>query len=98
QGLGGMFARGAATEILVHEKNGRSPEAGVVEGVGLALLLEAGAIVLEGVLSQAVENDTAEEAGGNDAIGIDVVAAHGHGAALNLGDNGLGGGHTVSFA
>src|SRR5690606_11421865 len=71
QGLGGMFARGAATEILVHEKNGRSPEAGVVEGVGLALLLEAGAIVLEGVHSQAVENDTAEEAGGNDAIGID---------------------------
>jgi hypothetical protein len=42
--------------------------------------------VVEGKLAQAVKGDALHEAGGDDAVGVDVIARHVNGAAGDLGD------------
>src|SRR5690606_37271456 len=70
----------ATAEDLGHEEDLIAAELRVVEGVGLALLLQLQTVVFERVLAEAGEGDGLEEAGRDDAIGVDVVAAHRDGA------------------
>ena len=73
--LWGVFATGAAAKVLVGDKDGAVGESGVSEGMGFILGGEAFDVVSKGVLANAVEGDALEKPRGDDAIGIDVVAA-----------------------
>src|SRR5690606_32039488 len=75
QRLRRVLARRPTPKVLVDEENLGRREARVVERMLLAYALESGAIVLEGMLSQAVEGYSAQKTCWDDAIGIDVVAA-----------------------
>ena len=65
-----VLARGAAAEVLADHQHGRALVGGLVERM-LGILL---ARVLEGVLAHALEGHGLQEAGGDDAVGVDVVA------------------------
>src|SRR5262245_15591208 len=68
-----VLARRSAAEVAIDEQDARVPETRVVErmhGARRRLL----AVVLEGGGAQALEDDGAEKAGRDDAIGVDVVA------------------------
>src|SRR5262249_30698750 len=79
--LGGGLARRAAAEVAIDEQDARRPEARVVERVQLPGGLRLGTVVLERGGAQPLEDDAAEEPGGDDAIGVDVVAADRDGRA-----------------
>ena len=57
----------------------------IVEDVALARLGQLLAVVFEGVLTEAVEGDTTQEARRDDAIGVDVVAVQRDAGALDQG-------------
>src|SRR5262249_60183159 len=80
QGLGGVLARRPAAEVLAHHQDRGALVGLLVERV-LGVLL---ARVLEGVLTHGVEGHRFEEAGGDDAISVDVVAGDGDAAARDL--------------
>src|SRR6478735_7879281 len=82
-GLRRVLAARPAAEVLVHEEHRGLVELRLVERVRLAVLLQAGPVVLEGVLTETVEGHGLEKAGGNDAVGIDVVAAYRDGATFD---------------
>ena len=75
--LGRVLARRPAAEVGVDEQDPRLRELGLVERVRAAFLLFGDAVVFEGVIAQAFERHRAEEASGDDAVGIDVVATNG---------------------
>jgi hypothetical protein len=70
-----MFARGTATEVLVHEEDFGVCEARFVKGMDLTLGLELLSVIFEGVFSKAFKDDGAQVACRDDSIRIDVVAA-----------------------
>ncbi len=86
--LGRVLARGAAAEVAPDHEDARTRKALVVERmVPLGLF----AVVLERVLAQAVEGDRTQVAGGDDAVGVDIIAAQHAGPAddaLPLGRHG----------
>ena len=59
--------------------------------MGALLTVRTGTLIAEGVFTKTVEGHSAEEARGDDAVGIDIVAGDGEGEGFNLGD--LGEGH-----
>src|SRR4029453_11151275 len=75
-----VLARGAAAEVLADHQDGRSLVDGRVERM-LGVLL---ARVLEGVLAHALERHFLQEARGDDAVGVDVVARHGNASPGDL--------------
>ena len=84
QRLRSVLARRAAAEVAAHHQDRRAVEAPRIERVVALRLL---AVVLEGVLAEPVERDAAQEARGDDAVGVDIVAAQdagGAGHALDL--------------
>src|SRR5262249_26370363 len=84
-----VLARRAAAEGAVHEQDARAREARIVERVEAPARLLLRAIVLERVLAEAVEHDAAEKAGGDDAVGVDVVSAERHGRPRDRGALGI---------
>ena len=80
QTLRRMLARGSTAEIRASNENRRTLKLRPVERVPAVRL---GAIILEGMLSEAVKGDAAQETRRDDAIGIDVVATDGDRAALD---------------
>lgn len=87
-----MFAGGAAAEIASGEQNSCTLKAGLIEGVVWIL----SAVIFEGVFTESVEGDAAQESSGDDAIGIDVIEQErnsGSGDGANF-----AGGHVVDSA
>lgn len=84
--LRGVFAGAAAAKVRAGEQNAGAGEAGVVERVGLPLGLGKGAGVVEGEFAEPVKSDALHEAGGDDAVGVEVVAGHIDAASADLGD------------
>ena len=87
EGLRGVLAAGAAAKVLVGDKDSAVSESGVGEGMGFILGGEAFDVVSKGVLANAVEGDALEEPRGDDAVGVDVVAAQRDAGAGDLADD-----------
>src|SRR5205085_8912023 len=77
-----VLARGAAAEIRLHDHDGGARIGRIRRGV----FGELGAVVLEQVVLQALERDGLEEPRGDDAVGVDVVAAQWQPRTSNLTD------------
>src|SRR5713226_3722897 len=89
EGLGGVLARGAAAEVLADDEHRRALVGLLVEWM-LGVLLPR---VLEDVLAHALEGHGLQEARGDDAVGVDVVAGEGDAAARHLAPLEVGRGH-----
>ena len=83
QGLGSVLAAGAAAEIAVHQQQARPLVVRLIEGMGS---LELDPVVGKHLLAKAFKGDALEEAGRDDPVGVDVIAAQHQGAAFDLGD------------
>ena len=82
QRLRRMFARRAGTEVVVHEQDCGAAESGRRKRM-------AGTrppVVLEDVITEALERDGLQVAGRDDPIGIDVVTAQRNGGPFDLVD------------
>ena len=82
-----MFTTRAAPKIFVGDEDGAVGIAGVGEGMSFAFCGEPLDVVSKGVLANAVEGDALEKPRGDDAIGIDVVAAQRDAGAGDLADD-----------
>src|SRR5262249_33961698 len=80
EGLRRVFAGRATTEVLSHHQHRGALVRLLVEWMLRVLL----ARVLEGVLAHAVERHRLEEACGDDAVRVDVVAGDGNAAPRDL--------------
>ncbi len=85
-----MLAAGAAAEIGVDEQQHRALAGRLVERVRLEAAFGVAAHVVEQVATHVLERDLLEEARRDDAIRVDVVAAHDDGAAVDAGNAALG--------
>ena len=87
--MGRVLAGRAAAEVLAHDQDRGALKLRPVEGMlghGLPL-------IGEGVLAQPLEGHALEMAGGNDAVGVDVVAGQRDPAAHDPAARGLLGAH-----
>ena len=90
-----MLTGAAAAEVEADDHDallggGDAGGLGRVHRVRALLAVGAGTLVAEGVLAETVEGHAAEEARGDDAVGVDVVAGDGEGEGFDLGDFGEG--------
>ena len=76
-----MFATGSATEVAIHHKNRRPLKSRLVEGV---LTLAFTTVIREHLVPQGIETHALEEAGRNDPIGVNVLAADDKGTTHHL--------------
>ena len=79
QALRSVLAARPAAEVLVHEEKLRVAALLAVERVVARGSARIEALVLEGVLPEFREGDRLEVAGGDDAVGVDVVPVDGDG-------------------
>src|ERR1700752_3496182 len=82
-----MFARRAAAEVAIDDENRRALIPRISRRVRRARLLHLQHVVFEKMLLEAFKRDRLQKTSGNDAIGVDVVAAHREGPpahAFNL--------------
>lgn len=77
-----MFPRGAAAKVAAGDEDISADKSFVVERVGGVLR----AVILEGMFAESVEGNATEKAGGDDAIGIDIVDEERDGGSGDLFD------------
>lgn len=83
QGLGGMFAAGAAAEIAVDHQNPGPLMLGAIKGMASP---RCSPVIGKDVVAQPGKADAFQEPGWNDAIRVDVMALEGDRPALRHGD------------
>ena len=86
-----MFPGTAAAKVKADDHDallggGDAASLSGVHRVGALLAVGPGAFIAEGVLTEPIEGDAAQEARGDDAVGVDVVAGNSEGKAFDLGD------------
>ena len=94
-----MLTAGSTAEVAVHQQQAGPLVLRAIEGMGPRRPRgQLDAVIGEGRRAQRIEGDALEEAGRDDPIGIDVVAAHHHrGAAdrINRAEGERGAGHGI---
>src|SRR6185436_8647133 len=80
-GLRRMLARRPATKVHFTNQNARALVFGAIDWVRLTPARQLGAVILEQMFIEPLEGNCLEVACGNDAVSVDVVAAHGDGPA-----------------
>ncbi len=95
EGLGSMLAGAATAEVKADDHDallggGDAGSLGRVHRVRALLTVRAGTLIAEGVFAETVEGHAAEEARGDDAVGVDVIAGDSEGEGFDLIDLGEG--------
>jgi len=91
EGLGGMLTGATTTKVKADDHDallgsGNTRGLGGVHGVRALEAVRAGPLIAEGVFAEAIKGHATQKAGGDDAVGVDVVAGNGEGEAFDLGD------------
>ena len=89
--LRGMLTGAPTPKVKTDDHNAllRSGDARGLGGVHRVRALEAvraGPLIAKGMFAEAIKGHATQEAGGDDAVGVDIVAGHGEGEAFDLGD------------
>src|SRR5690606_22635208 len=81
-----VLAARAAAEVRAGDHHRGAGPRGVVERMALLAAVRRVPLVVEQRVAEAVEGHRLEEPGGHDAVGVDVVAGHGHRRAADAHD------------
>ena len=95
KGLGGMLTGATTTKVKADDHDallgsGNARCLGGVHGVRALEAVRAGPLIAEGVFAEAIKGHATQEAGGDDAVGVDVIAGDGEGEGFDLSDFGEG--------